>query len=448
MPRSLAPCLALTVGLAAACFASDNQPSREQLQAKLSALQSRVAELEQQQYAAPDPRDVARVVDEMVADAERRSQLLLADEGLTSGFDLEKTKFFIRSSDGSFLLTPGLFIQIRDTTDIITGSDGDTNNGWEIRRLKILFEGNLFSPDLQYKFQWETATNGGTVFLQDAWMRYKFAKDLAFQFGQFKDPWNHEETVGDQLQLAAERSLLNALLGGGQTDRIQGIMLLFDNKEHWRGALLFDDGYRSLNTAFNQGGGSNFTGVIPTDFGFSGRLEYFVDGSRKEYDNLNGAGMKEDLLVFGAGSSFSQAGDSNVVFNTVDAQYENGKNVILYGALIGVYREIGAGEPVPPGNFWDWGFLVQGGYFINEKLEAFARIDYTFLDEDQVQAGASDDLPEITVGFNYFFRKNSVRFVLDFTWLPNGVPVNAPGLGFLASDDDQFVIRAQFQLFI
>lgn len=429
-------------------LAADDQPTREQLQEELSALKSRVTELEQQQsQPATDQRDIANVIDEVVADAQRRSQLMFDDESITAGFDLEKMKFYIGSTDGSFLLVPGLFLQIRNATNINDSTD-ETNTGWEIRRLKILFEGHAFTPDLQYKFQWETRSNGGDVFLQDAWLRYKFAKDLSLQFGQYKDPWNHEETVGDHLQLAVERSLLNALIGGAQTDRIQGIMLMFDDKEHWRGNLVYDDGYRSLNTAFNEGGGSNFIGVIPTDFGFAGRLDYFAIGkSRKQYDNLSGYGSTEDLLVFGGGLSFSQAGDSNVLFQVIDAQYSNPNGLTLFGQLLGAYREIGAGEPIDPGNFYDWGFLVQGSYLFTKKLEGYVRYDLTNFDGES-NVGDQDTYQEITVGMNYFFKANNIRMSIDFNWLPDGAPTNLPGLNYLTGDDNQFVIRGQFQLFI
>src|SRR5262245_35470747 len=85
-------------------LASDEQTTSEQLQQKLSALKTRVAELEQQQnQPTTDQRDIAKVIDDVIADAQRRSQLMFDDESITAGFDLEKMKFYIGSTDGSFL---------------------------------------------------------------------------------------------------------------------------------------------------------------------------------------------------------------------------------------------------------------------------------------------------------------------------------------------------------
>jgi hypothetical protein len=434
--------------LVAPCLAFDETPTREELQQKLTDLKERVQHLEAEQAALPDAASVARVVDQVIADAERRSQLLLKDDAVTGGFDLQKTKFFIRSADGNFLLVPGIFGQFRYEANVNTADDDDVQKGFEIRRFKLLYDGNVFTPDLQYKFQWETSSTSGNVSLQDAWIRYKFAEEWSFQLGQFKDIWNHEELTGDQFQLAVERSLQNALIGGGQTERIQGLMLMYDDKEKWRGVLLFTDGYNTDNTAFTKGGGTNFIGVIPTDFGFSGRLEYYAEGTRKWYDDFTSLKDKEDLLVFGGGASWSQGGDGDVIFHTVDVQFETADGLAIYGAYVADWRQIGDDEPVAAGDYYDWGVLLQSGYFFAEKLEGFARAGYTEIDEDALAAGVDNEVPELTVGMNYYWHNHNVKFTLDFVWLPNGSPINAPGAAIFAGDDDQFIFRSQLQLFI
>jgi hypothetical protein len=227
--------------------------------------------------------------------------------------------------------------------------------------MRFYFVGNAFTPDLTYRFQWEAGSNGGGVFLQDAFVRYRFADQWAVQAGQFYDEYSHEQSMLDPFMLAADRSLINALIGGGQTERVQGVMLLYDDHERWaaRGAL--HDGANSDNTDWTEaGGGGAFIGVTDTNFGAFGRLEYFFSGTRQAYETFTALGTTEDLLV----------------------------------------------------------------------------------------AGAEDQFHEFTIGGNYYYRKHNVKLTIDFTYLPNGVPINLPALGFLASDDDEFVIRAQFQLFI
>jgi hypothetical protein len=463
---AIASACLLSLGLATTTVAAEPaQPTREELAEQLRQLQARVAELEAKQPASspatsPTAADVDRVVHDVLTDAERRSRLMMQDVGLTGGFDLERSKFFIRSGDGNFLLMPGFLFQARNTTNVTTGDDdgaggGDDDddeieNGFEVRRMRFYFTGNVFTPELTYRFQWESASNGGGVFLQDAFVRYAFARDWAVQVGQFYDEFSHEQSMLDPFTLAADRSLVNALIGGGQTERVQGAMLIYDDREHWSAQLAFHDGFNSDNTDFTDdaGGGSAFLGVAPTDFGVSGRVDYFFSGTRKAYENFTALGTTEDLLVLGAGADFSQGGDSDALFHVIDLQYENTSGCGGYLALHGLARDVGAGSAVPAGDYYDWGVLAQASHLFTRSLEGFVRYDFTRIDEDALAAGAENELHEVTVGGNYYFQKHNVKFTLDVTWLPNGVPINLPALGFVASDEDEFVIRAQLQLFI
>jgi hypothetical protein len=82
----------------------------------------------------------------------------------------------------------------------------------------------------------------------------------------------------------------------------------------------------------------------------------------------------------------------------------------------------------------------------NETTEVFGRVDYTQFDFDT--ASGDDDFAEATVGMNYYWRGHAAKFTVDVTWLFNGSPTDVTGIGVLAGDDDQFVIRGQFQLLI
>lgn len=458
--------LLIVLACCTAVSAQSTQPAltesdRDALMRELAELRQKVERLEaqQQQQQTIDQRVVDETVQRVIADAQQRSQVISMEPAvsLTGGFDDEKRRFFLRSADGNFLLMPGFLTQIRYTANWNQGAepDGDdqTETGWEIRRMRMFFEGNVFTPDLMYKFQFETNSEGGGVFLQDAWIRYRFATNWAFQIGQFKDIPYHEESTLDQYLLAADRSFINALIGGGQTERTQGVMLMYDDRDHWRGQLLFGDGYNTDNTDFTDtSGGTTFIGVTPTDFGFSGRLEYFASGKRQSYDQFTALGNKEDLLVFGGGFDWSQGDGGNVIFQTVDVQWENTHGFGLYGAWLGTWQDITSTRTAPPGlppegNFYNWGFLVQGSYLFTEKLEGFARYDYTFLDDDAIN-GSDGDVQEITVGINYYFKLQNVRMTIDATWLPDGSPINLKGLGILAGDENQFIIRGQFQLLL
>jgi hypothetical protein len=437
--------------LGAPLSALAEDPTREELMQQIDALRARVEQLESQQNTLAS-RDVDATVERVLRDANDRSKLFSDNIGLTAGFD--NGKFFLKSEDGNFLLTPGFLFQTRYTTtwreNAKHGDDHDVQSGFEIRRMRIIFEGNAFTPDLQYKFQWETANGTGNVFLQDAWARYKFADRLKVQIGQFKDTVYHEENVGDHLTLLADRSFINALIGGGNIDRIQGVMLMYDDNDRVRVNLVLHDGYNTKNTDFTDtGGGTAFIGVNNLNWGVSLRAEYLVTGTFKQYDDFTARGNKQDLLVLGAGVDYSEGGDSNVIFHTVDAQWENAAGLGLYGALMGICRDIGDDSTVPAGTYYDWGGLVQAGYMVAPKLEVFGQFQYVDLDTDALTIpDAESSIYDLAIGVNYYMFGHNVKWTADLSWLPNGSPTSINALGILQGTDDQFVLRLQMQLFL
>lgn len=420
-------------------------PTNQELLDQLQVLRSRVAQLEAQQ-SGPTAEQVDQIVDRVLTDARSRSYFLADNAGLTAGHD--QGRFFIRSDDGNWLLMPGFVFQARYVANF-SHDDDETEAGFEVRRMKLIFEGNAISPQFQYKFQWETTSSTGDLFLQDAWVRYRFTDNLALEVGQFKDGIHHEEAMPDQFTLTADRSYANAILGGGNIDRIQGVMLMYDNKKNVHVNLVVHDGANTKNTTFeDEGGGSNFGAITDMDCGVSLRAEYLVMGTWKQYDDFTALGNKEDLLAVGAGVNWSHSGDQKVLFHTVDAQYENATGLALYGAFLGIWRQadFSAAVPDPTGDHYDFGGLVQAGQMITDKIEAFGRYEYLNLDDGLLIPGTEDTLHVITIGANYYLSRHNVKFTADIQWLPNGSPFNVPGVGVLQSRDEELVLRLQAQL--
>jgi hypothetical protein len=463
------------VGLGAAC-ARAAEPTQQELVDQVKALRAKVEQLEARQAApvsqpaaataAPEGRDAT--IDSVLRDADRRSSpLFLQSAGVTAGY--VKNKFIIQDEAGNFVLNPNLQFQFRHVanfrSDNSANGDGDDviENGFEVRRLKFVFDGSLFGPGFTYKFQWATNRANGTPLLEDAWVRIglgdlwgsKF-NDFALRIGQFKDPSFHEEITSSKRQLAVDRTVLNEVLAGGVTDWVQGVTLIWDDGPEGRplrAELGFDDGINTDNTNFVDGGGSAFYSMANPDWGAFARVEYLAFGNWKAYDDFTTLGNTEDTLVLGMGATYSENGDTanggDLVIWTVDAQYELGK-LGLYGAYVGAYS-----EPAAAGGIYDQGFLVQAGYLLNEKWEVFGRYDMTFLDDSRFSSSDTEDtFPEITVGLNYYMKGkaggHAAKFTIDGTWLPNGAPADLNGIGILDpdGDDDQFVIRTQFQLLI
>jgi hypothetical protein len=461
-------------GQSADAAAAPSAATIAQMQAQIQALQNRVNALESN--PKEEAADRAAATEKVLQDADQHSQLLPVDS-LASGYD-PNVGFVIRSPDGQFSLHPGLTLDVRNMTSYRANASGgetaksgyDTQNGFDLTRLRLIFDGN-YTKQLNYFLQFQD-DQGSTFGLLDAYGIWHFGDQSAFsvKFGQFKDPVWHERNLSEANLLAVDRSLVEFLLGGGQTSRVQGVSLVYD-QDRLRGQLVVHDGYNSTNTKFFDSGGlpagvSGGAGVTPTDYGLSGRVEYMLIGDRNAHSNpyvrydggFTALGVDQDYLIVGGGYDYSEAGDNNIIFHTVDAQYASPSGLSLYGAYLGTYRNlhssqgITTGSPsVPPGNFYDPGFLAQAAYLLTPKIEPFVRYDYTYLDGGSVAGFGlnKNDAQEFTVGSNYYLYKQHVKFTIDGSWLPEGSPVDADALGILKdSGHTEYVLRFQFQLSI
>jgi hypothetical protein len=470
--RLVAAVAAVLAGSVAASPARATDESPQELRAQLDALKARLEQLEAKAATAPSsaPVDTARAdaaIDAAVRDADRRSSLLDAGEGFTAGFS--NGKFTIQSADGNFKLTPGIGFQFRYVgnyrEDAKNVQADDAQTGFEVRRLKFNFEGNLFSPDLTYRFQWNTNRKTGNPELDEGWVRYQFHDTpFAVKLGSMPLTFDHESAVSYTQQLAVERSLLHELLsaGAGGDDYVQGVQFLYETPNSpLRGFLMYDDGANSRNTNFQDGGGGlPLLGLKSEDWAVNGRVEYKFAGDWKQYNDFNALNSKADLLVVGAGFDYEDSNNVTALFHTVDVQWQPGavKGLSLYAAYIGIHRDFrnapaAAGTTNSP---YDWGFIAQAGYFLDPQWEVFGRYDLASLDSHAptgtgtLGAGAriQDTVQEITVGVNYFLHGHNAKFTVDAGWLPGGSPFNLDSAGILAqpTNKDQFLVRAQFQL--
>lgn len=401
--------------------------------AELDAIKTRLAEIENQQHQS--------AIDATILDSQSRNELLKA-EGFTAGWN---NGFKFGSGDGKYLMQIYGTLQIRNVTSASNGfffedhedGDGQTINGFEIRRAKVGIKGNAIDPRLGYDVRVGFGRSGGTD-LEVAYLKWKASDDWAVKAGQYKANWNHEESTSVTKQLTAERSLLNAALGGVKTEYTQGIAVMFSS-DNLRGEFGFSDGADSGNTPWN--------GELPTgyDFGVEGRFEFKCSGDWKSYDDFSALGNQDDLLVLGAGFDWSSGsdnpgGDGFDLRHTFDIQWENTGGLSLYASYVAMFSDVGDDD-----DLYHWGAMGQIGYLIGEsKWEVFGR--YSYMDFDFLD-GVDDTYQEITGGVSYyFFNSHSFKFTCDLNFLPDGAPAGTGGLGYVTDNNEQWSLRAQLQL--
>jgi outer membrane murein-binding lipoprotein Lpp len=441
------------------------EPTVDQLRAQVDELNKKVAALESKQSVSTVDQQAA--IEAVLRDADRRSKLMANGGDMSAGYD---NGFYIRAGD-AFVLKPGINFQFRNVVDYrsntVGAKDDEIENGFEVRRLQFILEGNLFTKDLEYQFVWNTnretnvqsipavpgatvdVRSGGNLFLEDAWVKYMFSDQWGVRAGQFKDPVSHEKLVSDKRLVTVERSLLDATLGGGYEERVQGVTGIFGgykaNQPLYAEVGLID-GINSLNTDYTKHG---------FDYGVAGRVEYKFMGDWKDYRDFTAKGTKADLLVVGGGFDWSQAGNGNSIVGTVDGQFETGGGLGIYGAFI--IRQLDAELTGAADDQTDYGGLVQVSYLLNPAWEIFGRYDLIMFDLDRTFAdGSTEDMfHEITVGVCHYFGDNGsaghrLKLTTDLNFLPNGAPGGFKGLGYLGDSqgDSEIVLRTQFQLLL
>ncbi len=385
-------------------------------------------------------------------------------------------QFTLRSSDGNFTLHPGVIVDLRDMTSYrdqvpakgggseVTKSGDDTQNGFDVTRLRLLFDGTLFHQ-VSYLVQF-SADQGSSLSLLDAAASYRIGDGpVTLKVGQFKDPVWHERNLSEANLLAVDRPLVEQFLGAGQGSRVQGGAVTFDGGPT-RAQLVAHDGFNSINSKFFDAGGvttgvGGAAGVAPDNYGFSTRVEYMLIGHRTdtvnpyaEYDQFTSLHDTQDILVVGGGADYTQAGANDVILHSADLQYNQVGGFSAFASYYGTYRKIltTADGISPAGYYYDLGYSAQVAYLIDQRLEPFARYDYVHFDPTstlQVTGLKTHALQEITVGANYYLYGQKLKLTADANFLPNGSPADADAAGVLKdSGNNEFVFRAQVQLAI
>jgi hypothetical protein len=484
---NLALAAAITGAMAVPAFANEPAPSADELLARAQAL---IEQAEAQKAAEAAAESKADALDRVLADADRRSTktepVLLQEvpddaDPFVGGWD---GKFLLANEDRTFTLNPNFQLQIRYVSNFNSVEDldddgnpvGDTGfaenfeEGLELRRVKIGFKGVAFSKDLNYDikfaFNRDAATDDDDLVLENGYIDYTpedglFGSDgLGIRIGQFKDPTFFEESTSSSRQLAADRSMLNEVLAGGQTDFIQAAGLIYKG-DKVKALVTVNDGLNSDNTNFTDGDEFN-----DYDFGVAGRIDVVVLGdSDKPFKDFTALGTKEDTARVGAGF-FVDLNEGDVdtqtgALATADFSFESKQGLGLFAAGVVAYnddemtRDDGTGTLITTASDGvDFGGLIKVSQVLDAEAgwEVFGAYDFIIFDEED-DAG-EDFYHEVVLGVNKYWAGHKAKMTIDAALAPAGTPEalgSGSGIGYQrdgSSDDPQLAIRGQFQLLL
>jgi len=290
---------------------------------------------------------------------------------------------------------------------------------FRVRRARLGLSGHLYSKNVQYELEYDFSSST----LLEAFLQLVHSDVLKFRVGQYHVPFSYEMMSSSSNLQLVERSIVNALMGI-PNEREPGagfVGTLADQRLEYSVGAFNGEGINTVNQ--NKG------------IRVAGRLMYRLMGqNRYDYSDLANSADPQAAIGFAAMYNDTSAPFASKVTSIATDITAKTKGFSVHGEFLFHHTK----APTFAGNDQnDFGWLVQGGYFLlPKKLEVAARAA-------QVNFESFNDQGEYTVGVNFFpFEKNTLKFQADYGFLTiqNGI---APGNDEL----DQFLrVQLQFKI--
>jgi hypothetical protein len=390
--------------------------------------------------------DTARAYEaELHADAANRTNFLAVGAG--GGRDAGK---FYMSDGGDNTLYFGGWAQFRYQANVRNGqtpSDNNFTHGFQTQKTRLIASGTVADKNLSFEIEGQFAATTGAFGLLNAYAKYQFENGFSVRAGQFKTNLMREQNISDLKQLTADRSVMDAVFSQTRSQGVGGAW----NNDSVRMSGDFTDGIGTLNTAFNAPAESDLALTGRVDWKYAGKNWGQLDESNSWRGNEYAGMVGLAALAQGGGDTGGGATtttDARRYQLTADATVQ-GDGWVAFAS--GVWRVI---DTRGVKSFNDFGFLVQGGYFVTDSTELFARYDVVVPDKDR-PTGTHSAFNTLTAGVNYFLfpKSEAARICTDVVFFANkqsgSSSLVAPNINTdvqASTKSGQFGLRCQFQL--
>jgi hypothetical protein len=407
----------------------------------------------------------------------------------------EEPGWYVERSDNSSLRLSVLaqmryMYGIRDAG--FTAPNDIQTTGFSIPRTRIAIDGNIVSSQFNYRVSFDLGdaelsrgNNGGaflagstgTPRLLDAYAQYNFTgkqEGYYFKFGQFQSIVYSEEAIDSAHQLAIDRSMISEIFGPGYTQGIALGRVLQDYA--WE--ISVNDGGRAF--LIREADNTSFTDQDESDLGVSGRFDWKFKGDWDQFQDFTSWRGSNEAAKLGAGFQYQfsgqfNPGDLNIALFpdpvessqhitwTLDYHYED-DGWSFYTAYIGSWTdfEFPTGGFRPTLGFQNNAILVQGGWFINDTIEWYSRLEAFWIDKTYRNAfgQTSGYIHRIaTLGVTKYMlpESHAAKLSADVSYAFDSLTTLSIGstsatlpdpsvTGFLGLTENELVFRLQLQL--
>ena len=351
-----------------------------------------------------------------------------------------------RTPDNMFEGSLGFNLQTRFThIDLDSRFGGIDANQFRVRRFKLFMSGFAFDPRLTWRVQLEFAGSNAARTLEDAWLGWKFADPLAIQMGQYKTPFSRQELVNDGFLQFPERSLATDAFKPSRDIGFMTFGSLGQGLFTYQAGVFGGTGQSNLRTNSSV---MPVLRLVANPIGKMGATEMDIEDHEKPALSFGANGFINTLrktsdLAFEA--ELNYAGPAGWLGRNV-GQFQLGERVDIQSwGLDAQFKWRGfslqaegywgqAKGQTSAARVYAYGWYAQAGYFIlPEKLDLAGRYSYVDYNRSVARGGVSI----VSAATSYYFRRNSLKVVLDYSRThrqrPGGQPAN----------DSAWIIQAQ-----
>lgn len=370
--------------------------------------------------APPEPAPDANPppTDQPLIEAEIAS---IRDEKPNAGFD---KGFFIRSDDEKYgLKITGRFQPYFNYSYV--RSSKDSRPQFEVRRARIVLDGNLHGKSLQYKLQ--TDFGRGNVTIRDAHVDVKLASETWLRIGQWKRPFSRQRITSSGRFELTEQSITDRAFGAGRdigiavrndyekSPELEWIVGVFNG----RGDAPVLSGSVTVDPMTGMGTlGPTTSTNVPSEFrpAIVGRVGYNTKGLK----GYSEADLEGGPLRFGTALSVWLEGDVDddaVSSQKVQADYIlKAEGFSTTGGVYFLTAQDGAKLLDQEASLF--GFHLQAGYMLTPKWQAAAR--YGYVNDVTLKSKTARDQQEISIAGNFFGVGHDAKFQGGMRLVKNG----------------------------
>ncbi len=289
----------------------------------------------------------------------------------------------------------------------------DDVSSFNLRRVRLSFEGNLLNKQFSYKVQNDFAAGGGGSALKDAWLQWNWDEAAMLRMGQYKVPFSRQELSSSAKLQFIDRSDVSDIFSYG---RNRGAMLHGSFGDAGTYAAGIFNGVSQLSGVSE---GENSPGLDNNLMG-AAQVTYNLGdyGSRDEEGDMRKdgdfAGTMGAAVVYGQGGQTLTAGGSNfnADFDDVRANVDAGLRVAGFSLQSEFYYTNISYDDIDDSDTDFYGMYLQTGYmFVPNEWEGAFR--FGFINPDQ---GVIDDRQEYSFVLNYFLDGHNLKLQTGISW--------------------------------